>query len=124
MADEIHLVRDLLDKQLVDANRTHMGKVDGVVLQPRKTGPPRVTGVEVGAAVLADRLHPGFGRRVRRLLRRLDPRAGEAVRIPLEKILHGGLDVQMDLDARRTSIFAVERWLARHLIGRIPGAGD
>lgn len=124
MADEIHLVRDLLDKQLVDANGTRMGKVDGVVLQPRRTGPPRVAGVEVGAAVLADRLHPGFGRRVRRLLRRLDPRAAEPVRIPVEKMLHGGLDVRMDLDARRTSVFAVERWLSEHVIGRIPGAED
>ena len=121
MADEMHLVRDLLDKQLIDRERRRMGKVDGIVIHPRRGKPPRVVAMEAGAAVLGARIHPGIGRRIERLLRRLDRRASEPVRVAMEKILHRGLDVQVDVDARRTSALALERWFAEKIVGRIPG---
>ena len=121
MADEMHLVRDLLDKQLVDRDGRRMGKVDGVVIHPRRGKAPRVTAIETGAAVLGARIHPGLGRRVERLLAGLTPRAREPVRVPLEKILQRGLEIHVDVDARRTSALAVERWLAEKVVGRIPG---
>ena len=121
MADELHLVRDLLDKQLIDGEGRRMGKVDGIVIHPRRGKPPRVLAVETGAAVLGARIHPGIGRRIERILRRLDRRAAEPVRVPMEKILHRGLDVQLDVDARKTSAMAMERWFAEKIVGRIPG---
>ena len=121
MADEMHLVRDLLDKQLVDREGLRMGKVDGVVIHPRRGRPPRVAAIESGAAVLGARIHPAIGRRIERLLARLTGRGEEPVRVPLEKILHRGLQIQVDVDARRTSALAVERWIAERIIGRIPG---
>jgi sporulation protein YlmC with PRC-barrel domain len=121
VADDIHLVRDLLDKQLVDRDGRRMGKVDGIVIHPRRGKAPRVAAIETGAAVLGARLHPALGRRVERLLARLTRRGEEPVRVPLEKILHRGLQIQVDLDARRTSALAVERWLAERIVGRIPG---
>ncbi|HYK41586.1 MAG TPA: hypothetical protein VE007_04295 [Thermoanaerobaculia bacterium] len=121
MADDMHLVRDLLDKQLVDRDGRLMGKVDGIVIQPRRGKAPRVTAIETGAVVLGARLHPAIGRRVERLLARLTKRAAEPVRVPLEKILHRGLEIQVEVDARRTSALALERWLAEKIVGRIPG---
>lgn len=121
MADEMHLVRDLLDKQLIDRDGRRMGKVDGIVIHPRRGKPPRVVAVETGAAVLGARIHPAIGRRIERILRRLDRRAAEPARVPMEKILHRGLDVQLDVDARRTSALSMERWFAEKIVGRIPG---
>jgi sporulation protein YlmC with PRC-barrel domain len=117
----MHLVRDLLDKQLIDRDGRRMGKVDGIVIHPRRGKPPRVVAVETGAAVLGARIHPAIGRRIERILRRLDRRAAEPARVPMEKILHRGLDVQLDVDARRTSALSMERWFAEKIVGRIPG---
>ena len=45
MAD-IDLVRDVLDKQLVDLHEKRMGKADGVILVLEGDGPPRVKCIE------------------------------------------------------------------------------
>ena len=46
MAEPLLLVRDVLDKQIYDANNLRVGKVDGVVLLPRQNRPPRVLAIE------------------------------------------------------------------------------
>lgn len=57
----MHLVRDLLDKPIRDRNGREMGRVDGVVLSLGSGKPPRVVAVEIGPAVLADRVFVGLG---------------------------------------------------------------
>ncbi|MFN2634065.1 MAG: hypothetical protein ABR610_11675 [Thermoanaerobaculia bacterium] len=124
MADEVHLVRDILDKQLVDRDRRLMGKADGIVLRMRGSGPPEVVAIEAGPGVLADRLHPGLGRRLCAALERLGKDIGQPLRIPFAKILHRGLDLQIDTDARRTSAYAAERWLKERVVRQFPGSGE
>ena len=52
------LVRDLLDKKVVDRNGREIGRVDSVVLENGRHGPVRVSAIEIGPAVLAYRPVP------------------------------------------------------------------
>jgi sporulation protein YlmC with PRC-barrel domain len=49
------LIRDVLDKQIVDRTGDRLGKVDGLVLTLTDGGRPRVTAIEVGPTILARR---------------------------------------------------------------------
>jgi len=76
------LVRDLLDKKVVDRHGREMGRVDRLVLELRDDAPPRVTAIELGPAVLADRVRPIFGRWMRGLEVALGIDQGRPLRIP------------------------------------------
>ena len=56
------LVRDVLDQPIADGHGRPMGRVDGIVLEVREDGPPRVVSLAVGAIALGERLHPAIGR--------------------------------------------------------------
>jgi hypothetical protein len=119
----LDLVRDVLDKQMLDRRLRHMGKVDGIVLELREGMPPRVIGLEAGVTVLGQRLGQRPGRWMARLARRLSPERPGAFRVPWPKVQQIDLAVHVDLDAEQLSVYALERWLRRHVVGRIPGSG-
>jgi sporulation protein YlmC with PRC-barrel domain len=121
--DELHLARDVLDKQIVDEGARRMGKVDGIALVTRPGRPPRVAFLETGPSTLAGRLHPALARVVLRLRKRLGVPDGP-VRIPMEKVETIGLEVRADLDARRTAAFAIESWLRERVVSKIPGGRE
>jgi sporulation protein YlmC with PRC-barrel domain len=123
VVDELHLARDLLDKQLVDAENRRMGKVDDLVVSIAAGRPPRIVAIEVGTPALARRVHPRLERPVSRWMRRLGVSEGRSQRIGMEKIVHFGNDVQVDVDSRRGDATAWERWLRQRFIARIPGSG-
>jgi hypothetical protein len=52
------LVREVLDKQVIDRGRTHIGKVDSIVVELREGKPPRVVAIEIGSIALMRRLGP------------------------------------------------------------------
>src|SRR5436853_178616 len=56
------IVRDLLDKKIVDRNGREMGRVDAVVIDAPEGVQPRVIAIEIGVSVLAYRVHPLLGR--------------------------------------------------------------
>ena len=89
----MHLIRDVLDKQLIDRTNTKIGKVDGLValIGP---GQPRVVAIEVGASTLARR--SGFTRTALRVFGAHDR---EAFRIPWSKVKDVGVDIEVDLAA-------------------------
>jgi hypothetical protein len=117
---QVLLVADVLDKQLVDRKKNHMGKVDGLVIVVRQSGPPRVGYIECGAPVLARRFGRPFERLALALNRRLGVREKPRYRIPWSKVEEVDIDVQVDLDAEETPPMAWERWLREHVVGRIP----
>ena len=53
----MHLVRDILEKGIIDRQGREIGRADSVVLALGR-GAPRVARIEVGPAVLAERLWP------------------------------------------------------------------
>ena len=113
----LDLVRDVLDKQLLDASGRPFGKVDGIVLDVRADGAPRVIALEAGTATRLARL-PGW---LMRPLRRWRTRA-TTTRIPREAVLAVARDVRVGIDATRTPAWRVEAWLGR-VFARIPGGG-
>jgi sporulation protein YlmC with PRC-barrel domain len=117
------LVRDVLDKQLLDREGRKMGRADGLVLVLRAGRPPRVAAIETGLIPLAARLHRGLGARVERWQRRLGVGEGKTTRVAWDRVKKVGIDVVVDIDARRTSAYAWEDWLRDRVIARIPGSG-
>lgn len=117
------LIRDLLDKQLVDRHQRPMGKVDGVVLSLSDAGrPPRVAYIEVGMLTQARRLHPRLEKWVARLLKRWGTQNDESFRIPWAQVVPTGNDVTAGVEAEETPALALELWLRKKVVGRIPGA--
>jgi len=116
------LVRDCLDKQLVDRNGHNMGRVDGVVLQLEKGKQPIVAFVEVGPVCQAERLHRSLGRVAKAISRRVGVAQQDPFRIPWSKLVAAGIEVIADVDAEETPALAWELWLRKKIIGRIPGA--
>ena len=119
----MELIRDLLDKQVVDRRKTKIGKVDGIVMQVRPGRQPRIIFIELGAISLARRL----GRPIERLVVRVWARLGgeksfEPHRIAWSKVRDVGVDVDVDIDVRDTRIFAWQDWLRDKIIRYIPGA--
>src|SRR5436190_722309 len=66
----MHLVADVLDKQLLDVTGKNAGRADGVVLELRDGAPPRLAYVEVGPITLIGRLSTRLARWYARLGRR------------------------------------------------------
>ena len=118
----IDLVRDLLDKQIVDAEGTRMGRVDGVVLAIDGDGQPRVDHLELGFSVLARRIHPRLEQWLQALRERWSVRRSARQIVPWSKVT--ALDphhLQAGVKAIDTPAFDWER-AARKLVKKIPGA--
>ena len=113
-----HLVADVLDNQIVDAKKTKLGKIDGLVIVLREGKPPRVGYIEVGAAVAARRLGRWCERLVLALNRRFGVREKPRYRIPWSKVKEIDIDVMVDVDEH--PLLAWEEWLSEHVVGRIP----
>jgi sporulation protein YlmC with PRC-barrel domain len=117
------LLREILDKQVVDREQVKIGKVDGLVAELRQGKPPRIVAVELGSITLARRLGARPGRWMARLAARLGgKRHAEPHRIAWNKVRDIGVDIGFDIDVQQTAIFDWQDWLRDHIIGRIPGA--
>ena len=117
----LNLVADVLDEQIVDSKGRQAGRVDGIVLELRTDKPPRLAYIEISPITLLSR----FNRRLAQWYARHDRKLGEGrgvpVRIPWSRLTRDGPGFVMDLDAESTPIFALEDWLRRHIVERIPG---
>ena len=115
------LVRDVLDSQMLDRRGERIGKVDGVVLELREGGPPRVVCLEAGAPTLARRLGPRIGHWISRLAHRWGGAHPESYRIPWTKVREVTLDVRVDVEAGETRLNVVEDWLRTRVVEHLPG---
>lgn len=113
-----HLVADILDQQIVDAKKTKLGKIDGIVLVLREGKPPRIGYIECGAPVLARRLGRWCERLALALNRRLGVRETPRYRIPWSKVKEIDIDVVVDVDEH--PLLAWEDWLCEHVVGKMP----
>jgi hypothetical protein len=121
VVEPLPLVRDVLDKQVYDANAIKVGKVDGIVLVRRQNRPPRVDVLELHAPTAWRRLSSTVGNWLEAALGWLDPAIAEPTRIRFEHVVKAGIDVEVDIDANRTNAFVAETWLDKHFIELIPG---
>jgi sporulation protein YlmC with PRC-barrel domain len=118
------LVRDVLDKELLDREQEPMGRVDGLVMHVGKNSQPRVTHIDIGGPVPWERVHPFFGRLSRLLAQLWGPKRREQVRIPWSRVETVGRDIKLNVEARETGAIDWEIWIARHIIEHIPGSGQ
>lgn len=118
----MHIVRDLLDKELIDVNWQHMGRIDGLTMTARRREQPRITTICVGGTVLAQRL-PGFiGRWATALVKRYGIRRGVPFRIPWSRVMRVDRAIRVDVNSDESGAMASARWARDHIIDRIPGA--
>lgn len=110
----IDLIRDVLDKQVVDRNERRMGKVDGIIFEVREGQPPRLKFIEVGWPTRVRRLRPAIADWLAR-------HGAPSVRFPWKAIRDIGVDIEVDVDAGQTPLLDFEKRLRRILM-RIPGA--
>ena len=117
----MHLVADVLDEQLRDSRDQNSGRIDGIVLELRANKPPRVAYLEVSPITMLTRFSGRLARWYARFDRRLGPERGEPFRIAWNRVARDGPSWKMDLDVEATPINALERWLSRTIVRRIPG---
>src|SRR5215217_3612166 len=91
------LVRDMLDKKVVDRNGREMGRVDSIILCVDAAEPPSLEGIELGPAVLAARLRPLFGRWIAALEHGFGVDTGRPLRIPFTDVLHVHSVIKIDV---------------------------
>jgi hypothetical protein len=115
------LVRDLLDKAVLDRNGRDMGRVDRIVLSHREGEPPRVVAFEIGAAAAASRLGPIFGRWTAALEHAFGVDEGQPLRVQMGDVLGIHDHVKVDVAFGETSAATVEQRL-RRWVGFIPGS--
>jgi sporulation protein YlmC with PRC-barrel domain len=120
----MHLVRDVLDKELLDSEEVPMGRVDGLIMDVGERSQPRITHIAVGGATLWGRVHPAFGRLSRRMSKWWGPKRENEVRIPWSGVKTIGRDIRLGVEAKSTGAIDWELWIAHHVIERIPGSGS
>jgi hypothetical protein len=119
---DIAVIRDLLDKQLVDRESEPLGRVDGIVMAYSANAPPRITHFELGAQTLARRLPRPFRGALAWLGHRLSPRGDQPYRIEVGRIIQLGRTIKIDIDGTRSAARETERWVRDHIVARIPGS--
>ena len=119
----MHVVRDLLDKELLDTNEQQMGRVDGLIMEIRPGEPPCITTISVGGTTLTRRL-PGFvGRWLTAAVTRWGVRKGEPYTVPWSYVEQvGHTSVRLNVDSDQTPAMATAHWIRDHIIAHIPGA--
>jgi sporulation protein YlmC with PRC-barrel domain len=118
------LVRDVLDKQLLDREDEEMGRVDGLVMHVGEKSQPRITHILIGGTTLWARMGSPFVRLAKNIAQVWGPKRREAARIPWSRVETIGRHIKLDVEAKETGATAWEVWIARHIIERIPGSGD
>jgi len=124
MHERVEILRDLLDKQLVDADETKMGRADGIALEVDGDKQPRIDHLELGFSVLARRL----GRRAEKwfdaIRKRWSIRKSGRQIVPWSKVIDvTAYEIKLDVKAMETPAFDWERWLRDRIVAKIPGSG-
>lgn len=117
----MQLVRDVLDKAVVDRHGREMGRIDRIIIERNAGSPPRVVAIEIGPSALAERLGRSLGRWIRALLHGLAVDSGQPLRLQIGEILDLTDKVKVDVAFGETPAANVERKL-RGFVGRLPGA--
>ena len=116
------LIRDCLDKQLVDKHGKPMGRVDGLVVEWSTEQQPRVKALEVGAVARWRRVHPRLGQLVDILRRKIGVVRNDPCRVEWEKAVSSAIEVIADVEAEKSGVLDWELWLRKKVIMKIPGA--
>ena len=112
------IVRDVLDKSVIDRNGREMGRVDAIRLE-MGDGPPRITALLIGPSALGSRIHPTLGRLMNAVERQLGVDKDRPVTIGVGDVDEIDRKIRLRLTIGETTVEAVEK-LLRRLILRLP----
>jgi hypothetical protein len=116
------LIREVLDKRLLDRDDEIVGRVDGLIMMVEGDAQPRVTELSVGGPAVFARLG-GWAVAVAKFFAAIwGPKRKSAVRIPWSDIDHFGRDVKLTIRGDDTRLLAWENWIDKHVIMKIPGS--
>src|SRR4051812_31113308 len=102
--DKIGLVRDVLDKLLVDRDEQPVGRVDGIVLVIESDSQPRLGEIESGTSTLARRIGGRFARWLEYFVRLAGLRWKQPVRVDWSKVNSIGKELKLDICAENSPL--------------------
>src|SRR5437868_1747043 len=109
---KLHLIRDVLDKLLVDRDDVPLGRVDGIVLlMGTEQTQPRVIQIECGMKTLLQRLSTRWAQRGHRITRRFGWRWRAPVPLDWSTIQEVGRELTVNIRGEDSQLLASERWL-------------
>ena len=118
----VHLYHDVIDAQLVDRHQEKIGRVDELLLELEDGKPPRVATIVIGGAARARRVGRWMVACHRAVHALFGQRAEHESRVPFDAVRCIADTIQLDVEADSLDSMHLERWLATHVIRRIPGA--
>ncbi len=119
----LDLQLELLDREIVDVDGTHIGKVDDLELHVADDGTVTVSAFLLGPEALGPRFDHRIGTWIAGIGRRLRGDADGPLRIPTRHVAELGNVVRLSATAEAIGAEPrSEAWLRDHLIARIPGA--
>jgi hypothetical protein len=122
-ANTLYLMRDVLDKLLLDRKGIPLGRADGILLSMRgERSRPEIVQIEVGLPTLARRLGRPWGSIASAVSKAFGIRWRRSVRVPWSKVRRVAKEVTLDLAAENSPLLVRERWLRDHIIRRLPGS--
>lgn len=116
----IRIVRDVLDKRIVDRSNAAMGRVDGIVISVARGQQPQVQQIAMGGDVLASRAAAWLIGPTQWIRKQFGPQRSGDIRIDWKHVTQLGRDVHVSLSAGNTEALAWETWMAG-IVARIPG---
>src|SRR6185503_6659875 len=98
----MELIRDCLDKQIVDPHAYPLGRVDGIVLDVTDGEQPHIAFIEIGALTRLNRVSNRLGRWYRAIAIKLGATDIESHQIPWAKAVSTAIEVVVDEDAKKS----------------------
>jgi sporulation protein YlmC with PRC-barrel domain len=117
----MRLVRDVLDKKLIDSDGCETGRVDGIAIEFPEGRQPRMVRLEMGGEILAARVARWLVKPAKWLGEHFGPRRKAVIGIDWKHVDRMGRDLHLDIKADDTEALAWEHWLADRFISKIPG---
>jgi hypothetical protein len=119
----LHLSHDVIDSQLVDRHKEKIGRVDELLLELEEGKPPRVATIVIGGHARARRVGQWMVVLHRAVHALFGHREEHVSRMPFGIVRCIAETIELDVEGRELRSMHLERWLARNVICRIPGAG-
>jgi hypothetical protein len=117
----VNIVRDVLDKKILDCDNIEVGRVDGVLFEFDEGSQPRMVKLEIGGELLAARVAGWLVPIARWLRTAWGPKREAVVEIDWAHVIRMEKDLHVDIRADDTQALAWEHWLSENIIQRIPG---
>ncbi|MDQ6898440.1 MAG: hypothetical protein M3256_04835 [Actinomycetota bacterium] len=118
MARTLHLMRDIMDSQMVSADGKEIGRVADIAGEMRADGSVELTHILTGPEALTGRV----GTLLRPAAKLILHGRFEAS-IPLTELMTKGLTLRLKQDADAYRVGDSEGWIAEHILRFIPGSG-